>query len=143
MDRDQNEEGRRSIGRENEAASLLAANGYRIQQNPSKAEIAQARQAHGDLGSPMKDPDYILEGRVFDCYSPNPATNARNAWSEVRDKGEDGQTQRVVMDLKYWKGDMSMIWRQFRDWPLPKIKEVKMITPDDQIIQIIPHPDET
>jgi hypothetical protein len=138
-DPDQNDEGRRSTNRENEVAALLAANGYQTKQNPSKTEIEQARRDHGDHGSPLKDPDYLLEGRVFDCYSPNPATSVRNVWSTVRDKGNDGQTQRVVVDLKEWKGDMSELWRQFHDWTLPKIKEVKVITSDEQIVQVVPY----
>ncbi|WP_436536673.1 hypothetical protein [Actinoplanes sp. HUAS TT8] len=134
---------RRSLDRENEVADLLAENGYRIKQNPNGDEIAKARQEHGDLGSPVKLPDYLLEGKVFDCYSPNPTTSARNVWSEVRDKGNDGQTQRVVLDLKDWRGDISALWKQFHDWTLPKIKEVKLITPDEQVLQIIPHANNT
>nr|WP_255658756.1 hypothetical protein [Actinoplanes sp. L3-i22] len=137
------DEARRSTNRENEVAALLATSGYQIKQNPDDAEVARARQEHNDNGKPEKEPDYLLEGRVFDCYSPNPGTNPRNVWSEVRDKGEDGQTQRVVVDLKEWRGDMSALWQQFHDWTLPKVKEVKVITPDGQIAQIVPYPNNT
>lgn len=132
------EEDRRALGRQNDVAALLASNGYQTLQRPSDAQVARARQEHGDHGDPLKNPDYLLEGRVFDCYSPNPATSVRNVWSQVRKKGRSGQTERVVVDLKEWNGDMSAMRKQFEDWTLPRIKEVKLITPDDQIIQIVP-----
>ncbi|GAA4588440.1 hypothetical protein GCM10023107_09420 [Actinoplanes octamycinicus] len=107
-------------------------------QNPSSEEVAQARQNHDDHGDPGKEPDYLIEGRVFDCYSPNPATSTRNAWSYVEDKVQREQTQRVIIDLKEWRGDLSSIAPQFHNWDIPGLKEVKIVTPDEEIIQILP-----
>lgn len=50
---------RRSLEMENSGAAILAEQGYLIQQNPTRAEVAQARLDAGDIGHPGKDPDYL------------------------------------------------------------------------------------
>jgi hypothetical protein len=129
---------RRSLERENAAAVVLADRGYQIQQNPTRAEVAQARRATGDTGKATTDPDYLLEGRVFDCYAPTPAKPVRGVWWEAKAKVEKEQTQRVVVDLTDWRGDMSALQKQFDDWPIDNMKEVKAIKPNGEIVQIIP-----
>lgn len=138
INRDDDATTRASINRENSAAALLADQGYRIMQNPSHDEIAQARQSTGDTGRPTSRPDYLLEGRVFDCYSPKETTSTRNIWTAVQEKVMDNQTQRVVVNLQDWRGDMAAFHRQFADWPVENLKEVKAITPDGDVIQILP-----
>ena len=49
-------ETKRGLGRENESADLLADAGYNVHQNP---------KVTGD-----KNPDYLIEGRIFDNYAP-------------------------------------------------------------------------
>jgi hypothetical protein len=60
---------RRSLEMENSGATAFADHGYQIQQNPTKPEVARARQ-----------------------------------------------TQRVVVNLEDWRGDMSALRRQFADF---------------------------
>jgi len=128
----------RSIAMENSGAAILADQGWHVKQNPTPDEVAQARQQTGDTGDPQKNPDYLVEGRVFDCYSPtNPTKPARGIWAEVEEKViEKQQTQRVVVNLEDWRGDLSTLRRQFGDWPIPGLKEVKVITPEGDIIEI-------
>jgi len=128
----------RSIQMENSAAVIMAAQGWQVQQNPTSAEVARARRETGDTGNPHSNPDYLVEGRVFDAASPtNPAKSVRNIWSEVEEKViERRQTQRVVLNLEDWRGDMQALRRQFADWPIPGLKEVKAITADGDIVQI-------
>lgn len=78
------------------AAAALAAHGFEIRQNPAPDEVARARHESGDVGRPTSNPDYLIEGRVFDCYSPDDGKPIRGIWSEAADKVEDGQTQRVA-----------------------------------------------
>lgn len=136
------DETRRGIARENECAAFLADRGYQLKQNPSRPEIADARADAGDSGDPGTDPDYLLEGRVFDCYSPNANKSVRGVWDVVVEKViEREQTQRVVVDLEDWGGDLSALRRQFQTWPIEGLKEVKVITRDGDILQLFP--DET
>ncbi|BCJ52130.1 hypothetical protein Asp14428_36050 [Actinoplanes sp. NBRC 14428] len=140
IDPHQRAEARRSLERENSAAEILANRGYQIRQNPTPDEVAQARRDAGDAGRSTADPDYLLEGRVFDCYSPKERTSVRNVWSAVEAKVQDGQTQRVVVNLQDWRGDLSALHQQFASWPVENLKEVKAITADGDIIQLIPRP---
>ena len=130
---------RRSLERENSGAATLADKGYQIKQNPSLEEVAQARQDTGDTGRPTSKPDYLLEGRVFDCYSPSENKGVRGIWSEVETKIKDDQTRRVVVNLEGWRGNMSDLRQQFNDWPNEHLKEVKVITSDGDVVQIIPN----
>lgn len=132
----------RSLDRENSAAETLAAQGFRIKQNPTRDEVARARQDTGDTGSPDSDPDYLLEGRVFDCYSPGATKPVRGIWSEVEEKVLDrAQTQRVVVNLADWTGDLAALRKQFADWPIAGLREAKAITPNGDIVQLDLHPD--
>lgn len=68
---------------ENEAATALAQAGYDVEQNPSVP------------GS--KNPDYKIEGKVFDCAAPTTA-DAYSIWSNIRKKKvETGQADRVII----------------------------------------------
>jgi len=78
------EETTRGKVRENESAIALARLGYNVEQNPSVS---------GD-----KNPDYEIEGRVFDCYAPSTA-NSYNIVETIRNKVEKGQTSRIVLNL--------------------------------------------
>lgn len=139
IDPAQQGEARRSLERENSAAAILAGHGYQIRQNPTRGEVEQARQDTGDTGNAKSRPDYLLEGRVFDCYSPRDGTSVRNIGSEVKKKVVREQTQRVVVNLQDWSGDMPALQKQFDDWPVAGLKEVKAIKPDGTIVQIVPH----
>jgi hypothetical protein len=129
---------KRSLERENDTASILADQGYQVQQNPTPTEIATARQATGDTGRSTSKPDYLVEGRVFDCYAPADGKSVRNIWSEVSAKVEDQQTQRVVVNLQDWNRDPTALREQFAAWPIDGLKEVKAVTPDRRIVQIWP-----
>lgn len=139
INQSQDESVRRSLSRENSGAEILAAGGYQIKQNPTCEEIALARTETGDTGSTRSKPDYLLEGRVFDCYSPAADKPVRGVWFEVENKVVvKNQTQRIVVNLQDWTGDMTALRQQFRDWPIDGLKEVKAITPDGDVVQIIP-----
>ncbi|MEU8662431.1 hypothetical protein [Actinoplanes philippinensis] len=122
---------------ENAGAQKLTNAGYQVKQNPTAEEVARARADTGDTGDPNKNPDYLIEGRVFDCYSPVKADKAvRGIWDVAEEKVFDEQTQRVVINLEDWTGNINALQRQFDRWPIPGLKEVKAILSDGEIIQI-------
>ncbi|MFY1703629.1 hypothetical protein ACN28G_18130 [Micromonospora sp. WMMA1923] len=122
---------------ENDCADTLAAKGYRVHQNPTPSSISDAWARTGDDGDPEKNPDYLIEGYVFDCYSPSARTPTRNIWSQVRNKIDRRQTQRAVVNLKDWQGDLGALQRQFDGWPIDRLKEVVAVTPNGTIVQIL------
>ncbi|MDG4793475.1 hypothetical protein [Micromonospora sp. WMMD1082] len=128
---------RRSLELENGCADTVAGKGYRVHQNPTRREIAEARQNTGDVGKPDKDPDYLIEGHVFDCYSPTPGKAVRGIWTEVSAKVASQQTQRVALNLRDWRGDLGALQKQFDDWPIRQLKELTAVTRSGEIIQIV------
>ncbi|WP_175440729.1 CdiA C-terminal domain-containing protein [Micromonospora yangpuensis] len=122
---------------ENECADTLARAAYQVRQNPTRPEITQARHDTGDTGKPDKDPDYLVEGHVFDCYSPTATKAVRGVWTAVEEKISGQQTQRVVINLHDWRGDITALQKQFDDWPIPHLKEVAAVTRNGDIIEFL------
>ncbi|WP_156130286.1 CdiA C-terminal domain-containing protein [Paenibacillus durus] len=86
----------RGIDRQNEAADVLAENGYRT------IMLDEVPNGNGFGGNgyginPDKSPDFIIERQVFDCYAPE-STNLKNILKMLRDKTTD-QARRIVLNL--------------------------------------------
>jgi Contact-dependent growth inhibition CdiA C-terminal domain len=96
------------------------------------------RSGQGRRRLKSKNPDYLIEGHVFDCYAPSAAKPVRGIWDEVLEKVREGQTQRVVVDLRPWRGDMAALRRQFGDWPIGGLKELVAVTTGGGITQVLP-----
>ncbi|MFI0794190.1 hypothetical protein ACH4OY_16120 [Micromonospora rubida] len=47
------------------------------------------------------------------------------------------QTQRVMLNLHDWRGDLVVLRKQFDDWPIAGLKELAAVTRDGAIIRII------
>ena len=106
---------RRSLTRENETAEILAKNGYVIEQNPA-------------IEGTTRNPDYLIEGVVFDCYSPVENTKVRNVASVIEEKVmQKGQAERVVLNLDDWNGNVDELVRQLNDYPIEGLKEVIIV----------------
>ena len=71
--------------RENESADLLAKNGYKVKQNP-------------DTLPNGKNPDFEIEGKVFDNLAPG-SSNIDQVRKGISRKINEGQTERIVLNL--------------------------------------------
>lgn len=107
-----NPETERSLRRENESAITLARNGYNIEQRPS-------------VPGP-KEPDYLIEGRIFDNYAPRTG-NARNIAFEIKKKIVKQQAHRIVLNLADSPVDLGTLTAQLHDWPIAGLKEIIVI----------------
>jgi len=96
--------------RENESAAALAAHGYRVEQNPP------ARHNR-------KNPDYLVEGRYFDCYSPTTA-NLGRIRNSINKKVREEQADRIVLNLDGCPASQSDIREALRTWPVSGLREV-------------------
>jgi Contact-dependent growth inhibition CdiA C-terminal domain len=103
----------RSLTRENESATTLANNGYTVQQNP-------ATLPNG------KNPDYIVNGQVFDNYAPSTG-NVRNAADVIGGKVAGGQADNVVVNLADSSITPSALREQLTNYPIPGLKQVIII----------------
>ncbi len=116
---------RRSLIRENEAAETIARNGYSIEQNPI-------------VGGTARNPDYKIEGEIFDCYSPAESTKIRNIASTIEEKViEKGQANRIVLNLEDWNGNINELVNQLNEYPIEGLEEV-LVVQDGKVISIYP-----
>lgn len=116
----------RSLMRENESATTLANNGYRVQQNPPALPNG-------------KNPDYIVNGQVFDNYAPS-TSSARNAASEIQGKVTKGQTENVVVNLADTTITPAQLQAQLTSYPILGLKQVVVIDQAGKIVVIkVPH----
>jgi hypothetical protein len=108
---------------EDASADILAKAGYKVEQNP--VLTAEQRAAQGI--KPGKDPDYLIEGNVFDGYSPS-SNKLDSVIKGTKKKIDDQQTQRVVLNLAD-SPDVRItdIQQAARNGEIPGLKELIII----------------
>lgn len=110
---------RTSLEMENKAAETIAKNGYDIEQNPI-------------VNNSSRNPDYKIEGKIFDCYSPDTNTTVRNIWSTVEDKViTKSQTRRIVLNLDRWTGNINDLTTQFENYAIDDLVEILIVRNGD------------
>ncbi|MEV0193606.1 putative T7SS-secreted protein [Kitasatospora purpeofusca] len=114
----------RSLRRENESAQILARNGYKVEQNPN-------------LTTTEKNPDYRIEGDIWDCYSPSSA-KPRSIHSGIAEKVNKDQADRIVLNMSDTEVDLATMKKQLQDWPIDGLKEVKVIDKAGNVVHFYP-----
>ena len=116
---------KRGIELENQSADILAEAGYKVEQNP---KVPGA-----------KNPDYRIEGQVFDCYSPRAGTDARGIVDAMNKKVGSGQTERIVLNTTDDSGvTKGQILDAIREYGSPDLKEIIMIDKNQTITHLYP-----
>ncbi|KQO08496.1 hypothetical protein ASF12_32330 [Paenibacillus sp. Leaf72] len=87
----------RGLKRQNEAADVLAEQGYRTTML-DEVPNGNAFDGNGYGIDPSKSPDFIIEGQVFDCYAPDKGTSLQNILTTLRSKTTK-QARRIVLNL--------------------------------------------
>ena len=109
-----NEETERGRRRENDAAILLASNGYNVRQSPGVSPNG-------------REPDYNIDGELFDCYSPG-KTNVRNAASFIAGKViQMRQAENIVVNLADSAITPSELLLQLETYPIEGLKKLIII----------------
>ena len=114
----------RGITRENESAEALADSGNKVEHRPKKHGVDNA-----------SNPDYRIEGRLFECYSPNIDKMGR-IMEYIRRKS--GQADRLVVNLTDTKQTADSLRRQLDDNPIPGLKEVIAVDKSGRIRHVYP-----
>lgn len=102
----------RSLIRENQSAEILSKNGFKVEQNPS---------VEGN-----KNPDYKINGEVFDNYAPSTGS-VRNAAGVIEGKVASGQADNIVVNLADSSITPSGLRDQLTNYPIPGLKQVIII----------------
>ncbi|WP_310341321.1 hypothetical protein [Paenibacillus sp. 2003] len=82
------------------------------------------------------NPDFLINGQAFDCFSPKENTSARNIWSTVKNKSET-QAERIVINLNDHKGSIEDLKQQFNEYKVDTLKEV-LIIKEGKISRLVP-----
>jgi Contact-dependent growth inhibition CdiA C-terminal domain len=117
------------VDSENQVADRLAAQGYAVVQNPTVGPApAFTRERMLELAlDPDKNPDLLINGRVFDTYTPV-VDEARSIRSGIFKKVDDRQTDRVVVDLRGTTQTDASVRAALRADPVTRLKEVLTLT---------------
>ena len=105
---------------QNEAADFLAMKGFNIEMLPNK---------NGGNGYGIKatsNPDYLIEGKVFDCYTPKRGTSIRNIGSII-EKKTLSQTNNIVLNLEQSDVNVSQITKQLAEYPIDSLGQLIII----------------
>lgn len=114
---------------QNEAADLLASKGYDIEMLPN------TKGGNGYGIKSTSNPDFFINGKAFDCYSPE-TPKVRNIWATVVKKTEE-QANGIIMNLDGYKGSMDDLYQQFNDYDVPNLEEL-IIIKDGKITRLKP-----
>lgn len=118
-----------SLTAQNKTADIFANHGYDIEMLPNKIE----GNGYGiiETGSP----DFLIEGKAFDCYSPR-GSRAINVASVVAEKTEH-QASRIVLNLDNYTGEIDDIVYQFTnpEWRIESLDEL-FVVKNNKIIRI-------
>jgi hypothetical protein len=103
----------------------LAKAGYAVEQLPES-------KVQGE-----KNPDFRIEGQIFDNYAPS-GGRTRNFADRIQDKVDDNQTERVVLNLTDSTVDAEQVREQLHTWPIPGLREVIVIDRHGGISHLYP-----
>jgi hypothetical protein len=107
------------------AGNYLAAGGYDVVHEPNVAGT-------------LKNPDYLVEGKVFDCYAPA-TSDPDKIWWGVKDKVAAGQADRIVLSLEGNEGaDLASLKSTFDNYPMKGLKELMVVTPEGGVAHLWP-----
>lgn len=84
-----------------------------------------------------KNPDYRIEGVVYDNYAPSTGS-ARNAASEIEIKVLGGQTNNVVVNLADSSITSAALQTQLTQYPIARLNQVIIIDKTGKVILFKP-----
>jgi|GEM_PF-3651051 len=114
---------------QNNAADLLANKGYDVELLPN----TKGGNSYGINST--SNPDFLINGKAFDCYSPE-TLKVRNIWGTVVKKTEE-QAGRIVLNLDGYKGSMGELYKQFNTYEIPTLEEL-LIIKDGKVTRLKP-----
>jgi hypothetical protein len=114
-----------NLRKQQQAGDILARAGYHVEHEPR-------------IPGAAKNPDYLIEGKVFDCYAP--VTSDPDAiWYTVKQKVSKGQADRTVLTLQGNPGvDLGALKSVFDNYPMLGLKELILITPEGGVAHLWP-----
>jgi hypothetical protein len=114
-----------NLRKQQQAGDHLAQAGYHVEHEPR-------------IPGAAKHPDYLIEGKVFDCYAPV-TTDPDAIWYTVKQKVSKGQADRIVLTLQGNPSvDLGALKRVFGNYPMLGLKELIVVTPEGGVVHLWP-----
>jgi RHS repeat-associated protein len=104
----------RALTAQQDSADFLAQNGF---------DIIQLRESSSAKQGGAKQPDYEIEGNIFDHYAPT-TPKVRNIAKVIQDKIDTSQANRFVINLDGTEVTTEMLQQQIDNYPIPGLVEV-------------------
>ena len=85
-----------------------------------------------------KNPNFIIEGRIFDQLTPqtiSPSSAAQTVFERIQGKVLGGQTQRIILNLSLVKVSWYDVLGWLEDKPIAGLEEIIVIR-EGEIIEI-------
>lgn len=114
---------------QDKAAEILAKNGYKIEM------LYEVAGGNGYGIKENSNPDFIIEGKVFDCYSPIAQNPSLNTISTTLSKKCSEQANRIILNLELVSDEyISKIKDEILkkiNYKLHKLEELKVIVKNE------------
>lgn len=91
---------------QNHAADVLADEGYDVEMlEEVQVYVDGVKKGNGYGIDPESNPDYLIENRAFDAYTPGKDTELGSIRDQIKKKTKR-QTDNIVIVMDYYKGDV-------------------------------------
>lgn len=91
---------------QNHAADVLADEGYDVEMLKEEHKKVDGKDIGNGYGkTPSANPDYLIENRVFDAYTPGKDTKLDSIRDMIKDKTKK-QTDNIVIVMDYYERDV-------------------------------------
>jgi hypothetical protein len=123
------DENREALHRQNASLARMADASYLVVLQPGKTKDINGRpvltkEMQEKLGlDPEANPDALIEGRVFDAYSPT-SDNVRTIFDTLSKKAGRDQAHRILLDLTHSDVSVRDLRQYLKENPISKLKEV-------------------
>jgi hypothetical protein len=126
----------RSIKRQNEAAEVMSKNGYHVEYQPKITEAD--RMSRFPWFKKERNPDFKIEGEIFDGYAPNKDTGIKSLLRGIKDKTEKNQARRILLNLDDSNVSVTELAKELRLSKLPYLDEV-IVVKGGKITKVYPY----
>jgi Contact-dependent growth inhibition CdiA C-terminal domain len=127
----------RGFKRQNESAETLAKNGYKVEQKP---QITDMERASNPWFKKERNPDFKVEGEIFDVFSPAKGTDVNNIRKAIIKKINEGQTRRIVLNLNDNPANLREFKKLILEKPILELEQI-LVVKDGKVTKFFPFND--
>ena len=89
--------------------------------------LKEVKGGNGHGIVPTSNPDFLINGRAFDVYSPQGNSKVRNVMDTVVKNKTETQASRIILNLDDFTGSIPKLKNQLDEWPIETLEELLII----------------